>query len=545
MLPADVYARFQRARGHETLYICATDEHGTPAELAAAAAHQDVFTYCEEQHRLQHDIGRRYGLSWDWFGRSSSPQNARLTQHFADVLEDNGYIEERTDQLVYSIDDGRFLPDRYIEGTCPHCAFPRARGDQCDNCGRLLDPVDLKEPYSVISGSRNLEVRETRHLYLQQTRLQEAIRGWLDTRADFPSFARSIALKHLDEGLIDRGITRDLAWGVPVTRGGQPRTGFESKVFYVWFDAPIEYIAATQEWADATGGDWRRWWRTDAGAEDVRYVEFMGKDNVAFHTVSFPATILGSGEPWKTVDVLKAFNWLNWYGEQFSTSRKRGVFMDQALELAPADCWRWYLTAGSPEHSDSAFTWELFQSAVNRDLADVLGNFVNRIAKFCETRFDAAVPAGGEPGPLERKLFADVAARLEDLTAQFEAIEIRKAAQALRALWVVGNEYLQEAAPWTAIKTDPVRAGVVVRTALNLAALFARVSAPVIPLAAEQIATALGEPFPPAWPSGDVAAELSRLPPGRRVAVPPVLFRKIEDADVAEWTERFKGMEAG
>jgi len=541
LLPADVYARFQRSRGHEVLAICATDEHGTPAELAAAEAGQDIFTYCEEQHRLQYEIGARFGLSWDWFGRSSSPQNARLTQHFADVLEDNGYIEERTDKLVYSIDDGRFLPDRYIEGTCPHCAYPKARGDQCDNCGRLLDPIDLKEPYSVISGSRNLEVRETRHLYLLQTRLQDQIRQWVDSRPDFPSFARSIALKHLDEGLIDRGITRDLAWGVPVTRGGQPRTGFENKVFYVWFDAPIEYIAATQEWADATGGDWRRWWRRDAGADDVRYVEFMGKDNVAFHSVSFPATILGSGEPWKTVDVLKAFNWLNWYGDKFSTSQKRGVFMDTALELLPPDCWRWYLTANSPEHSDSAFTWEIFQAAVNRDLADVLGNFVNRIAKFCEARFDAVAPPGGEPGPLEAKLYADVAAKLEDLTAQFEAIEVRKAAQGLRALWVAGNEYLQEAAPWTAIRADPARAAVVVRTALNLAGLFARVSAPVIPFAAEAISSALGEPFPPAWPGADVAAELARIPAGRKITVPPVLFRKVEDAEVAEWAERFKG----
>ncbi|HEY3799971.1 MAG TPA: methionine--tRNA ligase [Caulobacteraceae bacterium] len=541
MLPADVYARFQRARGHEVLYICATDEHGTPAELAAAAAHQDVLTYCEENHRLQHDIGRAYGLSWDWFGRSSSPQNARLTQHFCDVLEDNGYIEERTDRLVYSLDDKRFLPDRYIEGTCPHCGYRPARGDQCDNCGRLLDPIDLIEPYSAVSGSKNLEVRETRHLYLLQTKLQDPIRTWLGDRPDFPSFARSIALKHLDEGLIDRGITRDLSWGVPVLRGGQLRPGFETKVFYVWFDAPIEYIGATQEWADATGADWRRWWREDGGAGDVRYVEFMGKDNVAFHTVSFPATILGSGEPWKSVDVLKAFNWLNWYGSQFSTSRKRGVFMDAALELLPADCWRWYLTANSPEHSDSAFTWEQFQSAVNRDLADVLGNFVNRIAKFCETRFESAVPDGGEPGPLEAKLYADVAARLADLTAQFEAIEVRKSAQALRALWVTGNEYLQEAAPWTAIKTDPERAAVIVRTALNLAALFARVSAPIIPFAAEKIAVALGEPEVPVWPDDDVAAELSRLPAGRRIEVPPVLFAKIDDAQVAEWTERFAG----
>jgi methionyl-tRNA synthetase len=543
MLPADVYARFQRSRGHEVLYVCATDEHGTPAELAAAEAGQDIFTYCEEQHRLQHDVGRRYGLSWDWFGRSSSPQNARLTQHFADVLEDNGFIEARTDKLIYSIDDGRFLPDRYIEGTCPHCGYPRARGDQCDNCGRLLDPIDLIEPYSVVSGSKNLETRETRHLYLLQTKLADRIRAWLATKTDFPSFARSIALKHLDEGLIDRGITRDLTWGVPVLRHGHVRPGFENKVFYVWFDAPIEYIAATEEWADATGDDWRRWWRLDAGADDVRYVEFMGKDNVAFHTVSFPATLLGSGEPWKSVDVLKAFNWLNWYGGKFSTSQKRGVFMDTALDLLPPDLWRWYLTANIPEHSDTAFTWDHFVAAANRDLADVLGNFVNRICKFCEARFEGVVPAGGEPGPLEAKLHADIAARLADITAQFEAIEVRKSAQGLRALWVAGNEYLQEAAPWTAIKNDPARAAVIVRTALNLAALFARVSAPVIPFAAESIALALGEPFPPTWPGADIAAELSRVPAGRKIATPPVLFRKVEDAEVAEWTERFGGAE--
>jgi methionyl-tRNA synthetase len=541
MLPADVYARFQRACGHEVLYLCATDEHGTPAELAANAAGQDVFTYCEEQHRVQHDIGRRYGLSWDFFGRSSSPQNHRLTQHFADVLEDKGLIEERTDHMIYSLEDRRFLPDRYVEGTCPHCAYAKARGDQCDNCGNLLDPIDLIEPYSVISGSRNLEVRETRHLYLLQTKLAGRIRGWVDRQADWPALPRSIAYKHLDEGLIDRGITRDLAWGVPVMRQGAPRSGFENKVFYVWFDAPIEYFSAAIEWADETGADWRRWWRTDQGADDVRYVEFMGKDNVAFHTVSFPATILGSEEPWKMVDYLKAFNWLNWYGGKFSTSENRGVFMDQALELLPPDYWRWYLTANCPENSDTAFTWEQFQSSINRDLADVLGNFINRILKFAETRFEGAIPDGGEPGELERRLFADVSARLQELTANFEAMEIRKSAQALRGLWVVGNEYLQEAAPWTAIKTDRDRAAVIVRTAINLAGLFARVSAPVIPFTAETIALALGDSYPPQWPTTDAEAELSRIEAGRSFSVPDVLFRKIEDEQIEAWSTRFGG----
>jgi len=541
MLPADVWARFKRAQGHEVLYICATDEHGTPAELAAAAADQDVRTYCDEQHLIQKRAGEAFGLSYDWFGRSSNPQNHRLTQHFAEALETNGLIEERVDRMIYSIDDSRFLPDRYVEGTCPHCGYQKARGDQCDNCGRLLDPTDLIDPYSAVSGSRNLEVRDTRHLYLLQTKIEPQIRAWVDGKTGWQPLARSIAYKHLDEGLIDRGITRDLAWGVPVTKDGFPRPGMEDKVFYVWFDAPIEYIAATEEWADATGGTWRDWWRLDEGAEDVRYVQFMGKDNVAFHTVSFPATIIGSGEPWKTVDQLKAFNWLNWYGGKFSTSQKRGVFMDQALDLLPADYWRWHLTAYGPEHSDAAFTWEQFQGAINKDLADVLGNFVNRIVKFAESKFDGAVPEGGEPGPIEAKLEADLRAAIADATEQFEAMEFRKAAQAVRAAWVLGNEYLQEAAPWTALKTDRDRAAVGVRTGLNLVALFARLAAPILPFTAPKIAASVGVDDL-SWPGAD-ADLLNVLPAGQAVAAQGVLFSKIEDAQVAEWSERFGGAE--
>jgi len=540
MLPADVYARFKRGQGNEVLYICATDEHGTPAELAAAAAGQEVQAYCDEQHEIQKAAGEAFGLSYDWFGRSSGAPNRRLTQHFARVLEDNGLIEERVDRMIYSVDDARFLPDRYVEGTCPHCGHVGARGDQCDNCGRLLDPTDLIDPYSAVSGSRNLEVRDTRHLYLLQTRMADRIRAWIDAKTDWQTLAKSIALKHLDEGLIDRGITRDLKWGVPVIGAdGGPRPGMEGKVFYVWFDAPIEYIGATEEWADATGATWRDWWRLDEGADDVRYVQFMGKDNVAFHSVVFPITLLGSGEPWKTVDTLKAFNWLNWYGGKFSTSQKRGVFMDQALELLPADYWRWHLTAYGPEGSDAAFTWEQFQSTTNKDLADVLGNFDNRIVKFAEAKFDGIVPEAGEPGALEVKLEADLRAGIAEATAAFEAMEFRKACQALRAVWVLGNEYLQEAAPWTAFKTDVDRAAVGVRTGLNMVALFARIAAPVMPASAVKIAAAVGA-TDLSWPSAD-APLLDVLPRGQTVAAAGVLFTKIEDTQVTEWTERFGG----
>jgi methionyl-tRNA synthetase len=577
MLPADVYARFQRARGRETLYICATDEHGTPAELAAAAAGQTVSDYCAEQHRIQHDLGRRFGLSWDHFGRSSSPQNHKLTQRFAQALWEAGFIEERVTQLVYSLADKRFLPDRYVVGTCPHCGYQQARGDQCDNCTRLLDPADLIHPRSAVSGSDEIEIRDSKHLFLLQTAFEPKLREWITSKkGEWPILVTSIALKWLDEGLKDRGITRDLEWGVPVNAmdwGPNPRgelpdlAGLAGKVFYVWFDAPIEYIAATWEWADARAQEagrgpaedleWERWWR-EPHAADVKYVEFMGKDNVPFHTVGFPSTLFGLNEnktengewrpatnsPWKLVDTLKGFNWLNWYGGRFSTTHQRGVFMDTALELLAPDYWRWYLTANAPESSDSAFTWEQFQAQTNADLADVLGNFVNRILKFTETRFDGVVPDGGAPGELEQRLYSDVNAKLAELTGHLETVEFRKAAQALRALWVIGNGYLTEAAPWTAIKTDRDRAAVVVRTALNQVALFARVSAPFIPIAARTIADAVGETELDVWPEGDGAAELGRLPAGRSLTTPDVLFRKIEDAQVAEWTARFGGPEA-
>ncbi len=264
-------------------------------------------------------------------------------------------------------------------------------------------------------------------------------------------------------------------------RHGNRWGDYRGKVFYVWFDAPIGYISATWEWAKETSGDYERWWRTDKGADDVRYIEFMGKDNVPFHTVGFPVTLIGSGEPWKLADYIKGFNWINYYGGKFSTSQKRGIFMDQALEILPADYWRWYLMANAPEGSDSSFTWQHFQSVVNKDLADVFGNFVNRILRFSKARFGETVPAGGEPGPLEEKLFEDLDRRFKQYTEYLEAMEFRKAAAELRALWVLGNEYLTEAAPWTLIKTDKDKAAQAVRIGINLIHFFAHAAWPFIP----------------------------------------------------------------
>ena len=541
-LPADLFARYQRARGNEVLFLCATDEHGTPAELAATKAGKPVAEYCAEMHKVQSTIADGFGLSFDHFGRSSSPQNQALTQHFAGVLADQDLIAEVSETQMYSHADGRYLPDRYIEGTCPNCGFDSARGDQCDNCTKQLDPVDLINPHSTISGSTDLEMRETKHLYLRQSKMKDQLEAWIDSKTDWPILTTSIAKKWLNDGdgLQDRGITRDLDWGVPVKRGYVDWPGMEGKVFYVWFDAPIEYIACSQEWVDAgKGSDWKRWWRTDQGADDVTYTQFMGKDNVPFHTLSFPATILGSGEPWKLVDYIKSFNYLNYDGGQFSTSRGRGVFMDQALEILPADYWRWWLLSNAPESSDAEFTWENFQANVNKDLADVLGNFVSRITKFCRSKFGEIVPEGGTYGAQEEKLISDITARLRDYETHMDAIDVRKAAGELRAIWVAGNEYLQSAAPWSTFKEDPETAAAQVRLALNLIRLYAVLSAPFIPSTSARMMEAMNT-SDDTWPS-DVADALSHMSAGHAFNVPDVLFAKITDDQREEWQERFAG----
>ncbi len=541
-LPADLFARYKRARGDEVLFLCATDEHGTPAELAAAKAGKPVADYCAEMHEVQAKIADGFGLSFDHFGRSSSPQNHALTQAFAGRLNEVGLIREVTEDQVYSNADGRFLPDRYIEGTCPNCGFESARGDQCDNCTKQLDPTDLIDAYSTISGSKDLEVRTTKHLYLCQSKLKDDLAAWIDSKSDWPILTTSIAKKWLNDGdgLQDRGITRDLDWGIPVKDGDADWDGMDGKVFYVWFDAPIEYIACAQEWVDAgKGDDWARWWRTDKGAEDVTYTQFMGKDNVPFHTLSFPATILGSQEPWKLVDYIKSFNYLNYDGGQFSTSRGRGVFMDQALEILPADYWRWWLLSHAPETSDAEFTWETFQQDVNKDLADVLGNFVSRVTKFCRSKFGEEVPSGGSFGEQEAALIADLDAKLAAYQAHMDAIDVRKAAAELRAIWVAGNEYLQSAAPWAVFKEDPDQAAAQIRLALNLIRVYAVLSAPFIPTTAAVLFKDMNT-LDTEWPT-DMQTALSALPAGHEFAVPENLFAKVTDEQREEWAERFAG----
>ncbi|MGK5627792.1 methionine--tRNA ligase [Streptomyces sp. URMC 123] len=545
MLPADVYARYLRQRGHDVLYICATDEHGTPAELAAKEQGVPVDTFCGQAHDAQKAIYDGFALAFDHFGRSSSEQNREITQEIARELKANGFIEERSIRQVYSNTDGRFLPDRYIEGTCPHCGYDKARGDQCENCTRVLDPTDLIDARSAISGSSDLEVRETTHLFLLQSALAGEVEAWVEEHGrDWPTLASSIARKWLTEGLQDRAITRDLDWGVPVPADTWPELAAEGKVFYVWFDAPIEYIGATKEWADQdpANRDWKSWWYE---ADDtVRYTQFMAKDNVPFHTVMFPATLLGTRDAWKKVDYVKAFNWLTYYGGKFSTSQRRGVFTDAALELLPADYWRYFLMANAPESDDTSFTWEHFTATVNKDLADTLGNFVNRVLSFSRKRFGDAVPEGGPAGEAEARLGEEIARLLAEYEGHMDALQFRKAAASLRALWSAGNSYLEEKAPWLEIKTDQDAAALTLRTAMNLIHLYAVVSEPFIPAsaAAMRSAFALADDTA-AWVGADEARALASVPAGTPFTVPPVLFAKITEEDLEAYRERFGAAE--
>ena len=544
-LPADLYARYNRLRGNEVMFICATDEHGTPAELAAAKVNKPIEQFCAEMYKIQKKLSDGFKLSFDHFGRSSSDENKKLTQYFAGQLNKNGLIKEVNEKQIFSKMDKRFLPDRYIEGTCPACNYENARGDQCENCTKQLNPTDLLEPRSAISGSKDLEIRETTHLYLQQSKLKNDLDKWIKSKKDWPILTTSIAQKwlHDGEGLQDRGITRDLDWGVPVKNGEEDWPGMEKKVFYVWFDAPIEYIAATAELTNSQnlGNEaWERWWRTDKGADDVYYVQFMGKDNVPFHTLSFPSTLMGSGEPWKLVDYIKSFNYLNYDGGQFSTSQGRGIFMDQALDILPSDYWRWWLLTHVPENSDSEFTWDNFQLSINKDLADVLGNFVSRVTKFCRSKFGEEVPETSGFRNIEIELIDELQTRINKYQTFLETLEIRKASSELRKIWVLGNEYLQKTEPWAIYKFEPKTSGMIINLSINLIRLYAILSEPFIPDTSQKIMLAVNsEDW--SWPNS-VENALRVLPPKHSFNVPDVLFNKITDDERDIMQKKFSGL---
>ena len=531
LLPSDVYARFMRMSGHEVLYICGTDEHGTPSEVGAAKEGMDVGDYCLKYHNRHKEAYDAFNLSFDYFGRTSSDENKEITYHIFEQLDKNGLIEEQSIKQIFSIDDNRFLPDRYVTGTCPHCGYDKARGDQCENCTKVLDPTELINPRSTISGSTNLEVRETKHLFLNLPKLEAKLAEWVKGKEPYwPDVAYSIAQKWLKEGLRPRCITRDLKWGFPVNK-----PGFEDKVFYVWFDAPIGYIGITKQWADVKPGErnWKDWW---LDANDVHYVQFMGKDNVPFHSISFPATLLGTGENWTKVDYLKGMSYLTFEGGKFSKSEQRGVFAEDAVKEFPADYWRYWLMSNAPEASDSSFTFDLFAGVVNKDLNGVLGNFVSRVMKMTASKIGAEVPAGGEMTEVEQQLISDLQEKVNNYCKYMEGLEFKKALNELRAIWVDGNNYISVTEPWTVIKTDPERAAAILRVCLNLIRIYAILSYPIMPETAEKMLAKFGLKIEdmPGLNNFDAAAEIQALKPGQAFEVGEPLFERIAPEKIEE-----------
>ncbi len=534
LLPSDVYARFNRLIGNEVLYICGTDEHGTPSELGAKKEGMDVLEYTTKYHNHHRDVYAQFGMSFDYFGRTSSAVNVELTQEIARELFHNGYIEERVTEQVYSIDDEMFLPDRYIQGECPFCGAGNARGDQCEACTKVLDPKDLINPKSAVSGSSNLEVRKTSHLYLKLSQLAGKVEDWVETR-NWNKLTVGIAKKWLAEGLEDRCITRDLKWGVPVPTDIFPN--MEGKVFYVWFDAPIGYISMTK---DYLGDGYQKWWVEGEGAEDVKYVQFMGKDNVPFHAIMFPATLLGATTVYKKVDVLKGLSFLNFNGGKFSKSEGRGVFADAALLEMPADYWRYWIMKNAPETDDTDFSFERFAEDINKDLNDVLGNLVLRVLKFYKSKFGEEVIHSPRAGEVEMEVLHALEGRVEALNGYLEAMEFRKAMVELRAIWVMGNEYIDREAPWSVYKMDERAAGEILVFVMNLIRVSAILMAPVCPSFSEKILVALkmDNILGSSWVE-DVAREMGCIKAGHKFEVPETCFEKITPERVTELNEKY------
>ncbi len=541
ILPADVYARFLRQTGKEVLYICGTDDHGTPAEISAKKANMDTKEFCDIQFAKQKEIYENFGVEFDFFGRTSREQTKKITQEIGKKLYKNGFFEIRTVKQVYSIDDGRFLSDRYIVGTCPHCGYEMARGDQCENCTKVLDPTDLKNAKSAISGSTNLEIRESKHLFLLQSKLSDKLRKWIDSNNTWSTLVKSIACKWLDEGLEDRCITRDLDWGTPVV----DIEGLEGKVYYVWFDAPIGYLGITKEWSDEDKEhrDWKSWWYD---SKNVYLTQFMAKDNIPFHTISFPATLIATGDNVKLVDDIKGFNWLTYYGGKFSTSQHRGIFTDTALELLPADYWRYYLMSKIPEGSDSSFSWEELQSVINKDLIGVFGNFVSRVLKFTEKEFENKAPACGELRKNEKELMENLSKSIKEYNENLEEKNFRKALSSLRYIWTLGNEYITLSEPWKVIKNDKDYAKTIINLSINLIRIFAILSAPIIPFTSSKTMNMLNidDNISKKWINcNDIKNELSFIKAEHSLNNIYNLFERIEDENVKAFIEKFGGNE--
>ncbi|HUX22805.1 MAG TPA: methionine--tRNA ligase, partial [Spirochaetia bacterium] len=521
VLSADVFARFCRQRGYETLYVCGTDEYGTATETRALEEGITPRELCDRYNKVHTDIYQWFNISFDKFGRTSTPEHTEITQDIFLKLDANGYIKEKTTVQLYCERDQRFLADRYVRGTCPNCGYAEARGDQCENCGKLLDPSDLVEPRCSVCGTKPIP-RETSHLYIDLPAIRPKLEEWMDQASEEGHWAHNaVAMTRswIRDGLRERSITRDLKWGIPV-----PKDGFREKVIYVWFDAPIGYISITATLTE----DWPKWWKNP---DQVRLYQFIGKDNIPFHTVIFPSSLLGSGEKWTMLHHMSSTEYLNYEGGQFSKSRGIGVFGNDAQETGiAADVWRFYIFYNRPEKSDALFTWTSFQELVNGELIGNLGNLVNRTLVFVRKSFDGKVPdADGDP-----EFGAEVERREARITELLDRVELREAFREIFALSSFGNKAFQDGEPWRKIKEDPAKAESLIRDLCYLVRDLAILIRPYLPATSDTIGSILGMTGT-AWAGLREAGGLSE------VQQPQILFKRLEDDEIEALRGRFAG----
>ena len=537
LLPADVYARYLKRKGKDVIYICGTDEHGTPAEVSALQENMPVEEYCKKYYEIQKRIYEDFHLDFTFFGRSSAPENHKITQEIFLKQWENGFIFEKEDEQLYCTIDERFLPDRYVIGTCPHCGYERARGDQCENCSALLNPTELINPRCIICGQDKLEVRKTKHLYLDLPKLEPEVREWVEKQTHWPSVTKGIAFKWLNEGLKPRAITRNLKWGIKV-----PLEGYEDLRFYVWYDAPNAYIGITMQWANSLGKPdlWKEYWMNP----NTKLIQFLGSDNVPFHAIMWPASLIATRDNYVLAHMIKGFNWLTYEGGKFSTSQNRGVFTDQALELFPADYWRYYLMLIAPERQNTDFKWEGFAEAVNKDLLGALGNLVNRVVTFLNQHFEGKIGPVDKDIPEIKDLIGTLEKGISDYVREMDAYEFQKTVVILRDLWQEGNKFFQLMEPWKLVKEDKEKAHVVLSAAAHYVRAIAILSEPFIPKTAEKIFGNLGlEPLKVHELTIDEANDFDVLSGVRISEKPVILFKKIEKKQVQELIKRFGGRE--
>jgi methionyl-tRNA synthetase len=531
-LPADIYVRYLRMRGEDVLYICGSDEYGVPITMTAEKEGITPKELVDRNHASIKKSFAGFGMSFDNFSQTSRAVHTDTAQAFFKDLHDQGVFRQKTTEQFYSPSQNRFLADRYIEGTCPRCSSANARGDQCESCGSTLDPTELLDPRNVQDGSP-LELRETTHWFLPLGDWQERLIDLVDAHPEWKDNVKQYCRGWFKDGLQDRAVTRDLGWGVPV-----PLPDHDGKVFYVWFEAPIGYISSTREWAAAQGDPeaWKTWWQSP----DTRLVHFIGKDNVFFHAVMFPAMLMAHSEDYVLPDNVPANEFLNLEGQKLSTSRGFAVWLPEFLEKFQADTLRYTLARNAPETRDMNFTWENFQARNNGELGNNFGNLINRGLTFIHKFFDGQVPAWSEDGmtDLDRKALAEVEADLAKWVVHIERFEIKAAIEVAFHAGNVGNTYFQESAPFNTRKTDMERCGQSLGVIVQILRMLALMLAPVVPFGMEKLWEWLGMETD-LW-QGGWAEGILDIPAGRALGVPEVLYPKLDDEMIQPEIERLR-----